>query len=153
MKRFFLVSFGVCVFLLAAWFTPWVQQWKDGAIERAYIRHYDSKHVASEHDHYYDQEVWPESEAVPETLFVDRGGRTVFRVGEDTIRVNMDEWPEEDFGHEHFGVNTDSVMAMLQDEHLLDTVLDHANTLAVIITVLGTAVANIYWKFRRGPST
>lgn len=139
MKKFFFVSLGVCAAILAAWFSPWVQEWKHGAIEKAYVQHYEAKHMPPPHEHGYDQLMFPEYEAAPDTVWVEDG------------RIEMEPFPELEAEHEHFGVDTDTLIARLSDEHLMDKLLDHANTLAVIITVLGTAIANIYWKFKAGP--
>lgn len=162
MLRFAVISLIVAGVVLAVWFSPPVQRWKQSQVEQAYIQHFEAKHrpaertpLPSEHDHYYDQEMFPSASAPPETLFIDRAGRMVLRVDDDTVRVEMPPWPDEDYppGHRHFGLDSmrSEVVEALHDDHLMDALLDHANTLAVIITVLGTAVANIYWKFKQGP--
>ena len=156
MGRFIVYSIAAWCLAAFVWFLPPVQSWRAKQIEVVAIKHFESDHDGhGDHDHSLDQLYFPGEFADAETLFVDRAGRTVLRLGQDTIRVPLDTLDAATYDHPdraYFGLS-DSTGVVVEAMHFIDWLLDpdRINALAMLIMVVGNAVVGVWWKFKRKP--
>ena len=144
MKRWLpYILIPVCV--AALWWTPPVQRYIHRSVETAVVERYNEKQrttvTPGPHEHGMDQ-LWFPRGVVPETLFVDRAGRTVLRAEGDTIRVFLDGLPDDD--HERFGLG-DSSGVVYEVTSFVDWLLDpdRINGIGMLVLVVGTALSKV----------